>query len=146
VYGSAGYRLAGDATVLPSYAQVAPQDHSDWVWATTTSDVRGLQRAASSSAFAATWYAASSFSIDVTIVDGQTHGVAIYIVDWDARGRGQRIDVLDRVTNAVLDSRTVTDFRDGQYLVWEISGAVRIRVTATSGPNAAVSGVFIAAP
>jgi hypothetical protein len=64
------------------------------------------------------------------------------MVDWDRGGRAQTIDVLD-VGGALLDSRSVTSFADGQYSVWSITGPVRFRVTRTAGVNAVVSAVFI---
>ena len=41
-----------------------------------------------------------------------------------------------------FDSRTVNQFTGGQYLVWNITGRVRIQVVRTGGLNAVVSGVF----
>jgi hypothetical protein len=69
------------------------------------------------------------------------------MLDWDTPGyRVQNIDVIDRVTNAVLDSRSVANFRNGVYVVWQVSGSVRFRVTLSAGANAVVSGVFFGAP
>jgi hypothetical protein len=54
----------------------------------------------------------------------------------------QRIDVLDAVTNALPDTRNVTGFSNGQYLLWNISGHVKLRITNTGLTNAVVSGLF----
>ena len=40
-------------------------------------------------------------------------------------------------------SRDVSDFGDGRYLSWSLSGHLQLRITRTAGPNAAVSGVFL---
>jgi hypothetical protein len=37
----------------------------------------------------------------------------------------------------------VSGFTGGQYWIWEITGAVRLRVTRTGGGNAVGSGVFL---
>jgi hypothetical protein len=142
VYGGDGYHIINDAVNYPAYASVTPSGHSVWTWEALTTDVRGLQKASGSERIAATWYAATSFTVDVALTDGQTHEVALYCVDWDQGGRGQRVEIVDAATNAVLDSRDLTGFTQGQYLVWNLKGNVRIRVVRTGGPNAVVSGLF----
>jgi hypothetical protein len=42
----------------------------------------------------------------------------------------------------VLDSRTLSSFTGGQYLVWNLGGHVQLRVTNLSGISAVVSGLF----
>ena len=85
--------------------------------------------------------------MDLTITDGQRHRIALYAIDWDASiGRIQTIEMLDAVTNAVLDTRTVTAFSQGQYWTWDVSGRVRIRITKSKGQNAVISAVFFGAP
>jgi hypothetical protein len=65
----------------------------------------------------------------------------------------ERIDAVNAVTGATLDSRTVgqaaddpnpdDQFRNGKYLVWQVRGHVTFTVTnLNSGYNAVVSGVF----
>ncbi|HEY6243956.1 MAG TPA: hypothetical protein VIX17_08425, partial [Pyrinomonadaceae bacterium] len=131
-----------DATSYPSYAQVTVTNQSNYTWAGSTSDTRALQKAASSDRLAATWYSTGFFDIDINLTDGLTHQVAIYCVDWDSTTRSQRVDVFDAVSNALLDTRNVSGFSNGQYLLWNISGHVKLRVTNTSGANAVVSGLF----
>jgi hypothetical protein len=78
----------------------------------------------------------------VNFTDGNLHPFAVYALDWDARGRSETIQVVDANTNAVLDTRSLSNFSNGVYLVWRLSGHVKINVTVTGGVNAAVSGVF----
>ena len=54
----------------------------------------------------------------------------------------QRVDILDASSGSVLDSRSVTSFNGGQYLVWTLSGHVTIRITMTAASNAVLSGIF----
>ena len=142
VYGTQGYVLAQEATSLPVGATVTPSGHGSWTWAGTTSDARALRKTAGADRIAATWYG-SSFTVAVNVGDGQPHRVALYVLDWDTTARGERIEVLDAGTGAVLDTRTVTAFSGGQYWVWTVTGAVRFRVTQTAGVNAVVSAVFL---
>jgi subtilisin family serine protease len=141
VYGVDGYALANDAASLPAYAQVAFTGNLSWTWAASTTDVRALQRPTTSDRIAATWYGAS-YTIDVNLTDTATHRVEVYFLDWDAAGRIERIDVLDATSGLILDTRTASGFAGGQYLVWDLSGHVKIRVAVTSGINAVASGLF----
>ncbi len=89
---------------------------------------------------AGTWYTYSSFTMDVNLTDGQAHQVSVYAVDWDARGRSERIDVLDTSGN-VLDTQTISSFQNGQYLSWNLVGHVQIRVTPLTGDNAVLERI-----
>src|SRR5260370_30364441 len=83
-----------------------------------------------------------TFSIDVNLTDGNSHRFALYAVDFDTSARRETIQVVDANTNAVLDTRTLSSFSNGVYLVWNVSGHVKINVIWTGGFNAVVSGVF----
>jgi len=142
VYGSDGYNVINDTVNYPAYAQVAPSGQSSYTWAASTADVRGLQKAASTTdRLAATWYG-DTFAIDLNLTDGLTHRVALYVVDWDSTSRSETIEVRDAATNALLDSQTVAGFNGGRYVIWNVKGHVTVRVTKTTGVNAVLSGLF----
>ena len=146
-YGSEGFLLAADGVQQPAYGQVALTGQSQYTWATSTTDARALQKSANASdRVAATWYSDTAFTIDVNLAPGTPHQVALYTIDYDSLNRGERFDVIDPATGAVLDSRSVSNFSGGQYLVWTLTGHVQIRVTTVSGMNSVVSGVFFGAP
>jgi hypothetical protein len=45
----------------------------------------------------------------------------------------------------VLDTRSVTSFGGGQWLVWSVRGHIAIQITNAPGsPNAVASGLFFA--
>jgi hypothetical protein len=73
--------------------------------------------------------------------DTAQHRLAIYCLDWDELSRSQTISILDGTSNAVLDSRSVTNFSAGEWVVWNVSGHVIVQVSNT-GPNAVISGLF----
>ncbi|AMV40931.1 fibronectin type III domain-containing protein [Planctomyces sp. SH-PL62] len=141
-YGEDGYRLAGDATSLPPYATVAIAGGWNVTWSTTSTSVRALQKAEVAGRIAATFYNSAQFTMDVDLLDGRTHRVGLYALDWNSSSRSQRIDVLDAGTGALLDSRTLSDFNGGVYATWEIAGHVRFRVTKLEGANAMIAGIF----
>lgn len=145
-YGGDGYQIAGDATSIPSYAEVSLMGKSDYSWSSSTTDTRALQRAGGAGMVAATWYSASSFTVDVNLTDGKSHLVSLYFLDWDGPRRSERVDILDPFTGSVLDSQTVSNFASGQYLVWNLQGHVQIRITSLQQPNAVLSGIFFGTP
>ena len=147
VYGSDGYQVVNDSQSLPSYATVTPNASLLYTWAASTSDPRGAQKAASpTDRIAACWYSSTSFSLSVTISDGQAHQMAIYALDWDNyHSRTETIEIRDAATNALLDSRNLASFQGGVWAVWNVSGNVNVVVINTNGPsNAVVSGIFFA--
>jgi len=116
--------------------------YSSYTWASSTGDVRGLQKALASDRIAATWYADSMFSIDLDLTDGLTHQIALYCVDWDTNARIETLDIVDASKNVVLDTRNLSSFQNGEYLVWNITGHVKINVSKNGGVNAVVSGLY----
>jgi len=147
VYGGDGYAVSNDSQNVPSYATYGVQDQSSWTWANGTSDPRALQCASCAGRIAATWYSTSTFNFDINLTDGNTHQIALYAMDWDTYmgGRAETIQVADANSNAVLDTRSISGFSGGVYLVWNVSGHVRISTTVNTG-NAVISGVFFGSP
>ena len=143
-YGGDGGYVIGDIATIPPYVTITPVGNSMWVWANPTTDMRALQKQLSpSSRVAACWFSGSSFSVDLNFNDQKTHQVAFYMVDFYSSSRNERIDILDFSSYAVLDTRNVSSFYFGQYLVWNLSGHVVVRFTnLNSTSNVVVSGLF----
>jgi hypothetical protein len=68
---------------------------------------------------------------------------ALYFLDWDNSGRTETVTVLDGESLTILDTRTVSDFVYGKYLVWQVGGHLIFQITPAAGPNAVVSGIFL---
>jgi hypothetical protein len=145
VYGADGVNVINNAVSYPTYVTVAPANYSSYTWAASTSDTRALQKPASATdRIEACWYTASSFTIDMAFQDALVHQVALYMADYDLYGNGrtQRVDILDG-DGHVLDTRTISAFSNGRYLVWNLSGHVVVRITNTNpAANAVLSGIF----
>src|SRR5262249_45136184 len=75
-------------------------------------------------------------------VGARTQRVSLYALDWQNSGRSEKVEVLDGSTGQLLDTRTVSGFAGGEYLVFNVTGHVKFRVTALSGSNAVLSGIF----
>jgi YVTN family beta-propeller protein len=145
-YGGDGYLIANDATKPPAYATVSLTGDAAYTWAASTTDARALQTSSgSSSRIASTYYSGSSFTINVNLTDGNTHRVALYLLDWDSSARTETISILDSASNAILDTEKYSNFHNGEYVSWNVSGHVLIQVTKTGGSNAVVSGIFFEA-
>lgn len=141
VYGNEGYNVLSHAVSYPAYVSPTPSGHLAHTWAASTFDVRALQQVSGSQRVAGVWYTAGSMTVDLPITDGKTHELAVYCLDWDNVGRSQTLEILN-LAGAVLDTRTVSAFSSGAWVVWQVSGHVRLRVTRVAGMNAVVSGLF----
>ncbi len=144
-YGADGYNIFGGTENYPLYVSVVPSGNAGYVWEDPTSDKRGLYKDdTGNERIAATWYSGTSFTLDVDITDGQSHQVAVYMVDWDSYEgpRQALIEALDGDTLEILDSQTLTDYVGGNYLVWNLAGHVVLRFTNTGPANVVTSGIF----
>ena len=68
--------------------------------------------------------------------------MALYILDWDNLSRVQRVDILDANSNALLDRRNASSFTQGQYLIWNLKGHIKISISQSGGSNVVASGLF----
>ena len=143
VYGADGYMIQADATSLPTYAQISVNDASQFTWLDPTTELRAVEKSANTERIAACWYSDSNFNVDVNFTDGQTHQLALYGLDWDANNRIVLFEALDGTTGAVLDSRSLAVFDSGKYLVWNVKGHVKFRLTNVNSTNAVLSGIFL---
>ncbi len=146
VYGSHGYDIFGGGVNCPSYATVSETGASATTWAATTNDPRALQTPSGAGRIAVCWYSSTSFSVNINLTDGQAHDIAVYALDWPDYGRSEQIQVSSASTGAVLDTETISNFNDGLYLQWQITGNVIIKFSGMGGTNAVLSGLFFDPP
>ena len=142
VYGADGYDIPSAKAALPVYAQVSYDQAKDHVWAATTLESRGLQKPEGAQRTATCRYKDDELVVDFQITGGEGKSVAIYLLDWDNSGRVMRCDLMDGVSNEILDTREVGDFGKGKYLRCLVKGHVRLVMKNVKGPNAVLSGVF----
>ena len=84
-----------------------------------------------------------TMTIDVNFKSAAAHQVAIYVVDWDKKGRRETIELFDAVTlQRLAPAKMIRDFTGGKYLVYHVEKSVRFRVNQVRGDNATVSGIF----
>ena len=147
-YGSDGVNVIGQTPSYPSYATVTSGGYATWTWNLSTFNAAAVQKISSADRIASCWYSANTFTVDVNLTDGQSHGLALYALDWDSFGpRAQTVEILDAATGAVVDTRSLSSFTNGHYLVWDAKGHFQIRVTnANASANAVISGLFFGPP
>ena len=145
VYGVDGWNVVGDSSTdnpnYPAYASVS-SSASTIVWASPSTSPAALEVAApgATNRIAAALNA-SSFTIDVNLTDGNSHQVALYCFDG-AGGAAETVTVADSGSSDILDTRSVTSFANGAYLVWNVTGHVVLTVASQNANNAVVSGLF----
>lgn len=142
-YGNEGYVVVGDTFSTPLSLIFNAWGYNQHTWAESTTDVRALQRANVDGRVAAAWYAASDYGIelDLNFIDGREHYVSLYFLDYDSFERVQQVQFLSQ-GGEVLSSITVSDFNQGVYQTWRVSGHVRAVITHVAGGAPVMSGIF----
>jgi hypothetical protein len=128
--------------VPPSYVQISAYKNYGLLWAASTADTRALQKPSGTDRMAGAWNSSDQFHFNLQFKDSATHAVSLYFVDFDRSGREQKLEVFDLNTGALLDSQIISDFEDGVYYQYSLSGNIRVRVTRLSGPNCVMSGIL----
>ncbi len=114
----------------------------------STYDVRALQKpapatdrfASNSNPNTGNW----TFGLNST--GEATHQFGLYVTNWFNSGPVEGVTVKDAVTGAVRDSRTLTDYYDGQYLVWAIRGRVKLEMQWLTPGDVFLTGMFFDPP
>jgi hypothetical protein len=160
-YGGEGYSLFAFDGVdqrlesLPPYIQAVQQTYKEAIngpWPVAdASDSRALQDPRNSSdrklgAYCVPKFGQPSIVIDILLqpwAQGNTsYQLAVYVVDWDRRGRRQSLALLDGVSFAPISAPVIVEeFEEGVWLVWQYSGSARLRVNYIRGDNEVISAV-----
>ena len=143
VYGGTGFWVFEDWKSLPAGCQITAAGQNTHIWAYNVADMAALQKYSSPSRIASCFYSASGFELDIQGPAGTQRKLALYFLDWDGADRVQRVQLFNSSSRELLDTREVQAFKNGSYLIWEISAGVKVRISRTKGPNAVLSGVFL---
>lgn len=145
-YGFDGF-ITPNENALPPGIQFATENASTYDWAPVTNDVRALQedypRSANPFRDAPCYYSASQFSLNLNLTDGLTHQVALYLVDYDNLGRSETVQVSDAISGQVLSTQNVNNFAGGKWLVYSMTGDVKITFINDGPVNAVVSALCV---
>ena len=70
----------------------------------------------------------------MNLTDGNTHKLALYLLDWDRYSRNETISILDAGSQAVLSTQMFSSFGNGIYAVWTVKGHITIQVSNNGTP------------
>ena len=145
-YGSDGYAMPMIKYSLPPYdtSFVINGAETTTTWANPTTDPRALQNG--SLREAAGVQSSTYFYVRIAITDGNSHLVAMYCVDWNGTGtKQQTIQAVDATSGVSLcPIQTLSNFQNGVWLIYNVSGSVNFIITNTAGTSqlSVLSGVF----
>lgn len=148
VYGADGYDVIDGNSSLPGYAAMsvtAPDLASyEWYWVDNTTPALQTSPGAQTRVAACDYSDNGTMTIHVNISDGKAHRLALYLLDGDNGGRTETVQAFDAGTGVALTAATtVSNFSNGTYLVYNLSGNVNLVITKASGSvNAVLSGAF----
>ncbi len=146
-YGSQGAYVVGESTSFPSVAAITLGGGSPVVLADATHNPAAAQQITDPTERISAYEAAAvSQTINLDFTDGLTHQTSLYVADLDHKHRVEDVSVIDTATGTVLDTEQASNFTKGQYLTWNLQGAVTLQVSAISGGSAVFSGLFFDAP
>ncbi|MGE4181225.1 MAG: hypothetical protein AB7J34_15480 [Limisphaerales bacterium] len=91
----------------------------------------------------------STTAESITIHSSKPVRLAVYCLDWDGLNRAQTVQIKDYfgsdtyIEGGVLDSRSISNFAGGVWLVWDVVGSIVLRINNASGSSGCIrSGVF----
>ena len=158
VYGKDGFVLcnyngnSSDKSSLPPYVSSvvwSSGQPSAAVWTNGATDTRALAPAASNQGprNAACYYALPDMPFTINTTGANFYQVALYLVDWDNKGRRLAVEMFDAKTlNLISPERVSTNFYGGKYLVYTYNKSVKFRFDQVRGDNAVLSGIFFDSP
>ena len=132
-------------TFLPVSCSAPISGEYPWTWTNPPPDWRALVKpGVPDQRISACWASFTDFSIELDLGTNGPEQVALYCLDYDnfGGGRAERVDIVDPASGNTLTNHILSNFVGGKYLVWNMSGKVRIRVTSLAA-NAVVSGLFL---
>jgi hypothetical protein len=151
VYGQDGNVIAQHSVLVPSYSSFNTAGNVNLnvldIWAT---DPRALLKQtyaySNTERIESYFHTPDSMDFPITSSDGQTHRIALYFADYQNQNRSNTVKVLDTATGATLDSRALTNYSGGVYLVYNYSGNVTFRIVNNNpgqfNPTALVNAFF----
>jgi subtilisin family serine protease len=145
-YGSQGDQIFGDDNTgdLPSYVSVfSVVGGTNDLIRPDTQNSNALQRNDVLEPNIEDYYASATYEdVNVAMTDGLVHTVTLYVADYKRQHLTEQVQVLDSASGGILATEELSNFKQGQFVSFNVSGAVTFRITRTGGPDAVVSGVF----
>ncbi|HTG45953.1 MAG TPA: fibronectin type III domain-containing protein [Verrucomicrobiae bacterium] len=145
-YGAEGWILPTLPWNLPFSILGAFSGRNPLLWDAASTDQRALVSPNALTERLGSAFPGASIDFDFDISGPRPARFAFYFLDWDRKNRTEQITIRDAATGIILDQRAISDFAEGKYVVYELRGRVQAAITATSGPDALLSGILIGGP
>lgn len=143
IYGSEGYSIPSHAHATPHYVRVTPIGVREFVFQSTSSDPRALQRVDNNNRTMTTYVETGGFSFGFDYLDSEWHRLGLYFCDYNDGRRSHRLEVLDGAnTNIVLQTLDIRDFTPGFHLTLGVRGPLLLRFIRVGGVNALLTAFF----
>jgi hypothetical protein len=144
IYGQSGAVVYGEPQhAYPDFVTVSTTNATEQMVDFSTGDSRAPYNTTSlTDRTIGTLATTRTMTMDLSFNDNQIHKVSLYALDYDHKKRVERIEIVDPATGQTLSSQEIADFRNGQYLTWDLSDHVQIRITRLAGPTATISALF----
>jgi hypothetical protein len=94
-----------------------------------TNDPRALQNGVQATSRIASAYVGNA-NISIDFTDNNIHRVSLYLLDFDTDTRSETLTITEANTGAVLDQQTISNFHNGAYVNFDLTGNVVIHVTS----------------
>ncbi|HWB54659.1 MAG TPA: S8 family peptidase [Tepidisphaeraceae bacterium] len=146
-YGTIGAYIAGESTSFPAGVTITGGSTVVYADGTRAADrnAAALQQIADpSQRIEAGQTSATSLDVELNLTSPTR--VTLYLADYNNQKRQEKVEVIDPATGDSLSGQypqIVSNFRDGEYLTYQLTGQVDLRITRQAGPNAILSGVFL---
>ena len=72
----------------------------------------------------------SAYGIDLALPEDRFTQVTLYVPSWDIPEHGVNVEILDLATKRQLHQQRLSKLWDGAYVVYNLSGNVRVRIAA----------------
>jgi hypothetical protein len=138
-YGAEGRWIATEAANFGTNVSAIMNSPTEISWS-LSDDPRALVEGEGTNRVAAVWTAAP-LTLNVSIPRGTPRKMALYFVDWSRTGAAQEVSIGDVNSGTNLDTRSVQEFGNGKYLVYDVEGNITISISSAQGA-AVLSGIF----
>lgn len=89
------------------------------------------------------YYTFGSDAVSLYVNNDKKHRLAVYVCDYDDKGRRQKIEVVDLKDNILAPAIELDSFKAGKWLNYEFSGNIRIRIVNQSHQSNAVISALL---
>ncbi|MFD2874196.1 endo-alpha-N-acetylgalactosaminidase family protein [Mucilaginibacter ximonensis] len=129
-YGKLGYDIVGGERKLPAGISLNYIGNSPEILTPNTTDNSALYASAKKQNRIAAGNTATLHElIDIKINDHARKKISLYVLDCQHQHRQMLVEAIDPITKKVLNYNIISNFDNGIYLNYNISGHVQLRLT-----------------